>query len=1512
MHFFVRGDPGVSMEASGSSLNTPFRRTFSVLAESPYPGSHHHPTRRDTGPGSTRRGADSSRSGGGGVSSRSEPPVGAASRRAVRRLEPPAGGGVEESLDSPSSVIEHTGDSEDERMAQEYLDLDRDLGEPVLNRSVREIPATTIGQRGGASRGRGTHRGGSSGGSQRHRPQSSPPSHSDARREKFITGEGSGSATGRPARQAVNAKGELVHIPARGAGNRSQDWSVDSSSSSPISSTSAAPTRGGVPSRRGTTSRQSKPYAEGVPSVHVEDMTPSSSGLRRKTSSGLSPSSGYRAALSPSSSTGGSTSPFHTSGLPRKQRQVSPHGQRLIGSLSPSQMSSPLKREVDRLQDYVKELEGHRRTMQQQLSSLRDDIVAKDAALRQLAHQKDSVEQQLRRAESEAGRAQSQGQVVEDLRRGLQEANADVKRWVHKCREQEQQLREQEDELSRLTEKNIQLEERQERQDSDLEAVYTLKRQLRTLEEEIRNIQGDRSRVTSALEQSKDRCEQLEEQVIFAKQETADRELDLQRAMQDSQRLAERLQRFENEHDMTVAMKQEMASVQAHLREAENQRDSLEREAMLLRDRCSDAERRMLDKDSTVQQLQEQIARLEERLRHSQQQSNAELDRLNNELMNATDVYAAGQAAWDEDFKRITSALNNAERQIAVLQSELDSAKSNQSLEVERLQDLISREKNNADRLRELLEASRADHHAEVSRLETKIVKLENDAESKDTEIASLQSNLRAESQRARNLQEELDQLNALFRFPTEDAVEVDVQASLGENQLAHGGRRSPSLSSSGPSDSIQSRVEQERQFYENRLRQKQEEIDALQEDYTALRNQYEAVLSQRDHLKGELGSLSGEVSAQNPRLQSLQEELERKNAEVNRLVRERKEMVAQVERMRSESTDRLKDLETDIHRFKMQEDDLEDLRAKNSRLQASLRDRENALIDAQSEKEEALRGKNRELDELQRRIKELEVEANRAATLQKDFDELRQEVLGGEVTTPRKSESGSVLAKQFKAKVERLEDQLQELKQRNLELSRDCMSLSEERKEIRHVLEEKIHSLSAERDEFEAELRRLDGIEQMLEAAERERDQWKEHAMSTEQNLEGVSSSEEVLSRDLKRATLELEQLREEKERLTIEKSRKEEIITHQVEELRRLREAHEHMSLQLTEESTKRFQAEGYKSRIEEDLTHSLKKVRRQKETLEKRFSAKNKESEDFNQQLRELKATIREEGIARQKWKERAEELERVVEKNKKEISRLRENLRKSETEVNHLRSQAGFSRERTKNQRQWRQTPPKRGNTAASGNSSFSSTASSGTTPSKIAPSGPPASRIPTRVGSNSSLPVVAEARNAATSTSTSSQPPPAPTSTAPSQHTDKPKPSTTSSIVSSKSSSKAQHNFSRTLSQADEQLREQDRLREELQQMRLQLEQAEQHHNRHMQEERARSPDSRSRSPATRRTPLSHSFAGDSSMYHTPETRLGAEGDGSSRLSSSAGSAGGGGGSANRRGPGRESAVKFDV
>lgn len=64
-----------------------------------------------------------------------------------------------------------------------------------------------------------------------------------------------------------------------------------------------------------------------------------------------------------------------------------------------------------------------------------------------------------------------------------------------------------------------------------------------------------------------------------------------------------------------------------------------------------------------------------------------------------------------------------------------------------------------------------------------------------------------------------------------------------------------------------------------------------------------------------------------------------------------------------------------------------------------------------------------------------------------------------------------------------------------------------------------------------------MDGIEQMLEAAERERDQWKEHAMSTEQNLEGVSSSEEVLSRDLKRATLELEQLREEKERLTIEK---------------------------------------------------------------------------------------------------------------------------------------------------------------------------------------------------------------------------------------------------------------------------------------------------------------------------------------------------------------------------------------
>lgn len=138
------------------------------------------------------------------------------------------------------------------------------------------------------------------------------------------------------------------------------------------------------------------------------------------------------------------------------------------------------------------------------------------------------------------------------------------------------------------------------------------------------------------------------------------------------------------------------------------------------------------------------------------------------------------------------------------------------------------------------------------------------------------------------------------------------MQASLGENQLAHGGRRSPSLSSSGPSDSIQSRVEQERQFYENRLRQKQEEIDALQEDYTALRNQYEAVLSQRDHLKGEctldcclsgcvprvdicccvilaihvpgdvdaVGSLSGEVSAQNPRLQSLQEELERKNAE--------------------------------------------------------------------------------------------------------------------------------------------------------------------------------------------------------------------------------------------------------------------------------------------------------------------------------------------------------------------------------------------------------------------------------------------------------------------------------------------------------------------------------------------------------------------------------------------------------------------------------------------------------
>ena len=37
------------------------------------------------------------------------------------------------------------------------------------------------------------------------------------------------------------------------------------------------------------------------------------------------------------------------------------------------------------------------------------------------------------------------------------------------------------------------------------------------------------------------------------------------------------------------------------------------------------------------------------------------------------------------------------------------------------------------------VEQSRADHHAEVSRLETKIVKLENDAESKDTEIASLQ-----------------------------------------------------------------------------------------------------------------------------------------------------------------------------------------------------------------------------------------------------------------------------------------------------------------------------------------------------------------------------------------------------------------------------------------------------------------------------------------------------------------------------------------------------------------------------------------------------------------------------------------------------------------------------------------------------------------------------------------------------------------------------------------------------
>ena len=54
---------------------------------------------------------------------------------------------------------------------------------------------------------------------------------------------------------------------------------------------------------------------------------------------------------------------------------------------------------------------------------------------------------------------------------------------------------------------------------------------------------------------------------------------------------------------------------------------------------------------------------------------------------------------------------------------------------------------------------------------------------------------------------------------------------------------------------------------------------------------------------------------------------------------------------------------------------------------------------------------------------------------------------------------------------------------------------------------------------------------------------------------------------------------------------------------------------------------------------------------------------------------------------------------------------------------------------------------------------------------------------------------------------------------------------TACALAQQSSSKAQHNFSRTLSQADEQLREQDRLREELQQMRLQLEQAEQHHNR---------------------------------------------------------------------------------
>ena len=108
----------------------------------------------------------------------------------------------------------------------------------------------------------------------------------------------------------------------------------------------------------------------------------------------------------------------------------------------------------------------------------------------------------------------------------------------------------------------------------------------------------------------------------------------------------------------------------------------------------------------------------------------------------------------------------------------------------------------------------------------------------------------------------------------------------------------------------------------------------------------------------------------------------------------------------------------------------------------------------------------------------------------------------------------------------------------------------------------------------------------------------------------------------------------------LQVEKARKEEVIGLQVEELRTLREQQEHLIAQLSEESDRRFQAEGFmlliilhidfvfspsfvcigmKSKTEEELAWKLQQTKVQKEINERRVREKAEEGSKLEQDIR-----------------------------------------------------------------------------------------------------------------------------------------------------------------------------------------------------------------------------------------------------------------------------------------------------